>query len=98
MADTAGTQFYHGHLSTEFGEGVMGGFLVKKTVEKTYDAQNNLMVMGREYYTLLQVFVQLLPVTNFFKGHWSHRHGGRIASRIRSIRQIFQTIERTLGS
>ena len=57
VADTAGTQFYPGHLSTEFGEGIMGGFLVKKTVEKTYDAQNKLMTMGREYYTLLQVFI-----------------------------------------
>uniref|UniRef100_A0A914CDD9 L-ascorbate oxidase n=1 Tax=Acrobeloides nanus TaxID=290746 RepID=A0A914CDD9_9BILA len=45
IADTAGTQFYHGHLSTEFGEGIIGGFLVKKPVETTYD---DVGILGTE--------------------------------------------------
>uniref|UniRef100_A0A914C8N0 L-ascorbate oxidase n=1 Tax=Acrobeloides nanus TaxID=290746 RepID=A0A914C8N0_9BILA len=54
IADTAGTLFYHGHLGTEFGEGIIGGFVVTKPNQTTYDTSNNLITVGREYYVLLQ--------------------------------------------
>lgn len=54
IADTAGTHFYHGHLSTEFGEGVIGGFVVTKPNQQTYDALGNSCTVGREYYVLIQ--------------------------------------------
>uniref|UniRef100_A0A914C562 L-ascorbate oxidase n=1 Tax=Acrobeloides nanus TaxID=290746 RepID=A0A914C562_9BILA len=54
IADTAGTHFYHGHLSTEFGEGIIGGFVVKNLNRKTPDIKGNLLRPSREYYALIQ--------------------------------------------
>uniref|UniRef100_A0A914EMB4 L-ascorbate oxidase n=1 Tax=Acrobeloides nanus TaxID=290746 RepID=A0A914EMB4_9BILA len=54
IADTPGTHFYHGHLGSDRGDGVVGGFVVMRPEEITPNLFGDRLDIGREYYALLQ--------------------------------------------
>uniref|UniRef100_A0A914EA39 Multicopper oxidase n=1 Tax=Acrobeloides nanus TaxID=290746 RepID=A0A914EA39_9BILA len=54
IADTAGTHWYHGHLMSDLGDGVVGGFVVKKPNETTPSLKGNRLNLAREYYILIR--------------------------------------------
>ncbi|CAP34412.2 Protein CBG16448 [Caenorhabditis briggsae] len=55
IADNKGTHWYHGHMQTDRGDGIAGGFIVvgNDTSVPTLDARKRI-VPSREYFILLQ--------------------------------------------
>ncbi|KAL6738701.1 hypothetical protein Aduo_012221 [Ancylostoma duodenale] len=65
IADNKGTHWYHGHFQTDRGEGLLGGFVVIDTKDRTIpvDSKGQREVPDREYYVMLQVGEQALKET-----------------------------------
>jgi hypothetical protein len=54
-ADVPGTHWYHGHLGTDRGTGLVGAFIVKRDEEERFLVDGALTKPNREYIFLMQV-------------------------------------------
>ena len=57
IADAYGTHWYHGHLASDRGEGLLGGFVVKDPEHTVPDPSHTgrRLHIRRDYYSMLQV-------------------------------------------
>ncbi|CAJ0585118.1 unnamed protein product, partial [Mesorhabditis spiculigera] len=54
FADRAGTHWYHGHLQSDRGDGLAGGFVVRELDTTVPTMDGGRVQPSREYFTLLQ--------------------------------------------
>uniref|UniRef100_A0A7E4V6L3 L-ascorbate oxidase n=1 Tax=Panagrellus redivivus TaxID=6233 RepID=A0A7E4V6L3_PANRE len=68
IADAPGTHWYHGHLNTDRGEGLLGGFVVKNPGETVPHPTRNgeRLTLAHDYYVLLQDWAIPIPAEQHY--------------------------------
>uniref|UniRef100_A0A914XS41 Uncharacterized protein n=1 Tax=Plectus sambesii TaxID=2011161 RepID=A0A914XS41_9BILA len=70
IADTPGTLWWHGHVGTDRGEGLLGAFIVAKDDESVVDSTGTKVLPSRQYVALLQDWPEVDSHAVWYNQKW----------------------------